>query len=140
MVLEKIILLFSFRFNPPFEKGLAPHLNKPKTPSSNAALWQVWFNLAKWFWRRLNCRQCISDVSILSPHGKGRCPSFYKLNLYIRGCFVSSLVEFGSGEEDENVKSLQTDGQTDRWQTIRNQKSSCYQFWWAKNVFTDNTL
>ena len=30
----------------------------------------------------------------------------------------------GSGEEDENVKSLQTDGQTDRRRTIGDQKSS----------------
>ena len=45
---------------------------------------------------------------------KGVVLHFYKLNLYTRGCFVSSLVEFGSGEEDENVKTLQTDGQTDR--------------------------
>ena len=39
---------------------------------------------------------------------------------------MPSFVEIGekSGENDENVKSLQTDGQTDRRRTTGDQKSS----------------
>ena len=41
-----------FRNYLPFEKGLALHLNKLESPSTNNALWQVWLKLALWFWRR----------------------------------------------------------------------------------------
>ena len=36
----------------PLEKGGAIHLNKLKSPSPKNALWQVWLELAQWFWRR----------------------------------------------------------------------------------------
>ena len=44
----------------------------------------------------------------------------------------------GSGEEDENVKSLQTDGQTEGRRTKDNrrpQKLTSYQLRWAKKPF-----
>ena len=39
----------------------------------------------------------------------------------------------GSGEEDENVKSLQTDGQTDEWQQVIRKAHLSFQLRWAKN-------
>ena len=41
-----------FRDYIPLEKGVALHLNKLESPSPKDALCQVWFKLAKWFWRR----------------------------------------------------------------------------------------
>jgi hypothetical protein len=35
-----------------FEEGLALYLNKLEFPSPKDNLYQVWFNLACWFWRR----------------------------------------------------------------------------------------
>ena len=40
----------------------------------------------------------------------------------------------GSGEEDENVKSLQIDGRTDM-RTTGDQKISLEQFRWSKSIF-----
>jgi hypothetical protein len=36
----------------PFEEGLALYLNKLEFPSPKDSLYQVWLNLACWFWRR----------------------------------------------------------------------------------------
>ena len=41
-----------FRNYLPFEKGRGLHLNKLDSPSPKDALCQVWFEMAKWFWRR----------------------------------------------------------------------------------------
>jgi hypothetical protein len=35
----------------PFEEDLALYLNKLEIPSPKDNLYQVWFNLACWFWR-----------------------------------------------------------------------------------------
>jgi hypothetical protein len=36
----------------PFEEDLAFYLNKLEFPSSKDNVYQVWLNLASWFWRR----------------------------------------------------------------------------------------
>ena len=49
------------------------------------------------------------------PFGKGCGLSFEHIwILFTQGCFVSSLVEIGSREEDENVKSLRQQRQRQR--------------------------
>ena len=71
--------------------------------------------------------KCNSAILLLSPLGRGRGPSFEQTWIpFTQGCFGWNWPS-GSGEEDENVKSLQkdrqtdrqtdgqTDGQTDRW-------------------------
>ena len=64
---------------------------------------------------------------IISPWKRAG-PSFEQTWIpFTQGCFVPSLVEIGPvvlETEDENVKSLQTDGQTDRRRTIGDQKTS----------------
>ena len=41
-------------------------------------------------------RQCVSDISKLSPLGRGRDPLFQKTRIPInQGCFMPSLVEIG---------------------------------------------
>ena len=60
VALEKKIFYFSkyfYYFNvfvlflnyPPFEKGVAFHLNKRESPSPDDTLFQVYLKLAKWF-------------------------------------------------------------------------------------------
>ena len=77
-----------FRNFLPLEKSGALHLNKLESPSPRDTLCQVWLKLAQWFLRSCHF---IFIISQLSPLWEGR----------------------GSGEEDENVKSLQTDERTD---------------------------
>ena len=44
----------------PLEKGVALHLNKLESPSTNDALCQVWLKLDQWFWRR----RCFNFVNV----------------------------------------------------------------------------
>ena len=71
---------------------------------------------------------CVFTILSSSPIGKGQGPLKKLLIPFNQGCFVPSLVSIAwpssSGEEDENVKSLQTDRRTDRRRTIGDQKSS----------------
>jgi hypothetical protein len=79
MVLGKKIFLidltqfFHFCDYFPFEEGLDPYLNKLEFPLPKDNLYQVWFNLACWFWRRGFKKnvQCIFTLSLLSPLGAG---------------------------------------------------------------------
>ena len=75
-------------------------------------------------------RLCIFTFPYLSSLVEGCGPSFEQTWIpFTLGCFVPSLVEIGPGEEDENVKSLQMDRQTDdSQQAIRKAH-----FRWAKN-------
>ena len=62
VVLEKNILkvvnLFSLIPNYlPFGKGVALHLHKLESPSPRDILYQVWLQLAQWFWRRWKCEK-----------------------------------------------------------------------------------
>ena len=58
VVLEKKILkcfhynFYNFRYYLPLERGVALYFNKLDTPPPKNALCQVWFKLAKRFWRR----------------------------------------------------------------------------------------
>ena len=83
--------------------------------------------------------QCIFAISLLSPLGKGQGPSFEQIWIPLtQGCFVPRLVEIDPvvQEKMNNVKSLQTDGQTegqtdDGRQVIRKAHLS-FQLRWAK--------
>ena len=124
----------------PFEKGVALHLTKLKAPSPKDALCQIWLKLAQWFWK----------LSIHFYYFLIICP-FRRVGLFIWTNFNPlhhgiRCVKFDwnwssdSGEEDKNVKSLQTDGQTvrrtdrqtyDGRQVIR----KAHLLRWAKNGF-----
>jgi hypothetical protein len=62
----------------PFEEDLAIYLNKLEFSSSKDNLYQVWLNLACWFWRRRYWKkfQCIFTLSQLSPLEEGLSTSF----------------------------------------------------------------
>jgi hypothetical protein len=60
----------------PFEKVPALYLNKLEFPLPKDNVFQVWLNLACWFWRRIFFFQCIFTLSLLSPLGEGLSPSF----------------------------------------------------------------
>ena len=122
MVLQKKIFWFRpcillFRNYLPLEKDVALRLNKLESHSPKDGLCQVWLKLAIWSWRR---RFWISSmyfryfviISLLI-----RAWPFILINLnpfHPRMLCVKfgRILPSGSGEEDEIVKSLQTDGQT----------------------------
>ena len=68
--------------------------------------------------------QCIFDISLLSPLEIGRGPLFEQTWIpFTQGCFGPILVEIAPacdpGEEDEIVKSLQTDEQSNGRKAIK---------------------
>ena len=69
-------------------------------------------------------RQDIFTISLLSPLGKGRAPTFEQSEIpFTRGCFVPSLVKIGPVAQSKKEKftdrwtGRQTDRQTDRQTT-----------------------
>ena len=119
------------------EKDRALHLNKLKSPSPKDALCQIWLKLAQWFWRRrfLNLVNVFCYFVIISPWKRAR-PFIWT---YLNPLHPRMLcAKFGwnwlssSGEEDENVKSLQTDGQTDDVQQVIRKVHLSFQLRWAK--------
>ena len=116
--------LFLFRYIHLLEKGGALNLNKLESPSPKDALCKVWLKLAQWFWRRrlLNVVNLFLLFHNYLPFEKGVALHLNKLEYPSP---KDALCQFGwnwpstrgSGEEDENVKSLQTEGQTDRQTT-----------------------
>jgi hypothetical protein len=73
-------------------------LKKFEFPSPKDNLYQVWLNLACWFWRRRFFKkiQCIFTLSLLSPLGEGLFPSFEQTWIpSTQGWFVPSLVKIG---------------------------------------------
>ena len=113
----------------PSEKSGALHFNKLKFPSPKDALCQVWLKLIQWFLRRRFCY--IVNVFLLFdnylPLEKGGALHLNKLEFPLPRVLCAKFNwnwSSGSGEEDENVKSLQTDGRTDRQRTTNDQKSS----------------
>ena len=85
-----------------------------KVASHKNALWQVWLNLAQWFWRRfLNFVNLFSLFRNYPPLGKGCGPSFEQIWINFNPLHLGMLcTKFswiwpsGSGEEEGNVNSL----------------------------------
>jgi hypothetical protein len=86
--------IFAFCDYLPVEKDLALYLNKLEFPPPKD-VYQVWLNLACWFWRRrfLIFFNCICTFLLLSPLGEGQSPSFEETWIPpFQGWFVPSLV------------------------------------------------
>ena len=107
-----------FRNYLPLEKGRALHLNKAESPSPKDALCQVWLKLAQWFWRRrffFILSMFFHYFVIISPWKRAGPFIWTNLNLLHQRVLCAKFGwnwSIGSGEEDENVKSL-------RWQQRR---------------------
>ena len=118
----------------PLKKGVALLLNKLETQLFKDAVCNFWLKLTYWFWRSrfLNFVNFLSYFIIISSLKKGGGLHLNKLEssspknaLYQ---VWLKLANFGCGEEDKNVKSLQTDKQIDRqmnwWRMTGDQKGS----------------
>ena len=80
-VLEKRIFkfrqcIFAISLSSPFEKGIGPSLEPICILIQRMLCFQVWLKLVQWFWRRFLNFINVFSLSLLSLHGKGRCPSF----------------------------------------------------------------
>ena len=143
-----IIMLIERRKNPLFT---LLHLNKLESPSLKDALCQVWLKLAQLVKRRrfLNFVNVFllfgNYFPIISPLGRAWPFIWTILNPLHPGKLCAKFGwnwPSGSGGEDENVKSLQTDrwtdgrtdGQTDGRQVIRKAHMS-FQLRELKNSF-----
>ena len=88
------------------------NFNKIEYMSPKEAFSQVWMKLALWFWR-------VRKLDALLRYylsRKRRVPLLIKLEFPSPKhalCQVWLILLRGFGEEDKNVKSLQTDGRTD---------------------------
>ena len=99
----------------PLEKGVALHLNKLESPSPKYALCQVWLTLAQWFTRFFLDFFIVFSLFRYYLLWKRGWPFIWtNLNsLYPRMLFAKFGWNWTSGSgENENVKSLQRDGQT----------------------------
>ena len=104
-----------------FEADLALYLNKLESPLRRDNLYQVWLNLACWFWRRrsiffLNF-QCTFTLLPLSPLGEGQSPSFEQTWIPSPKddlCQVWLKLAQRFWRRSRKCKSLQTDRQADR--------------------------
>jgi hypothetical protein len=73
VVLEKIFkwphLIITFLWLSPLRRGPGPYLNKHEFPSPKDNVYQVWLNLACWFWRRrfLKIFSVFFSFAIISP-------------------------------------------------------------------------
>ena len=91
---------------------------------------QVWLKWAQWIWRRrffLNFVNVFSLFHNYLPLEKAEALHLKKMNPLHPRMHCANFGwngPSGSGEEDENVKSLQTDRRTDRRRTKSYQKSS----------------
>ena len=149
VVLEKkmffnFVNVFSLFLNYlPLEKGGALHLNKVEYPSPKDAMCQIWLKLAQWFWRR-RFFYFINVFSLFRNYRNFEKGGDLHLNKLESPSSKDVVCQFGwnwpsgSREEDENVKSLQTDRRTDRQtddvrQVIRKAHLS-FQLRWAKNT------
>ena len=100
-----------FRYYLPLEKGGALHLNKLESPLPKDVLCQVWLKLAQWFWRR---RLFISSMYFhylcnylpLEKAGPFIWTNLNPLHPRMLCAKFGWNWPSGSGEEDENVKSL----------------------------------
>ena len=121
VILEKN---FRFRYYLSLEKGMSLYLNKLESSSPENVLCQVWLKLAQLFWRRFFK---ISLFRNFLPVKKGVVLNLNKLESSRPSLLCAKFGwnwPCGSGEVDENVKSLRTDGQTvDGRQAIRSEVS-----------------
>ena len=90
-----------------------------ESPLPKDALCQVWLKLAQWFWRRrfFNFVNVFLQFRNYLHLEKGKALLLIKLEYLSPKDFLCQVwlkLASGSGEEDINVKSLHTDGQTDR--------------------------
>ena len=113
--LNFINVFWLFRNYLHLEKGGALHLNKLESPLPKDALCQVWLKLAQWFWRRffLISSMYFHYFIIISPWKRARPFIWTNMNpLHPRMLCAKFGWNWlsGSGEEYENVKSLQMDG------------------------------
>ena len=114
---------------PLFEKRiLVFYLYKFGFPLPKDALFQIWWRLAWWFWRRRHFQ--VYNFTIISPLRKPLDLCLNNLQMFYAkfGWNLSSR----SGEEFENMKCFKTDRKTrDGWQVIRKAHLS-FQLKWAK--------
>ena len=104
-----ILLLSSLR------KGHDLRFKQIEFSSQKDALWRVWLKLTQWFWRfwrlfKLPVYQFIFALSLKSPLGKGCGPSFEQTWILYSSILCAKFSwnwPCGSGDEDENVKSIQ---------------------------------
>ena len=154
MILEKKISWFQqcifcyFVIISPWKRALPfiwTYLN-PHHPIREA-VFQVWLKMTQWFWRRFKTkfvnlfslfRNYLPLEMGMVLHMKNCSPLINYLPLekdvalwipFTKGCFVPSFV--GSWE-DENVKSLRTDGRTDDEQQAIRKAHMSFQHRWAK--------
>ena len=112
ILINKFLLIHS---SLPLEKGGTLHLNKHESPSPNNDLSKFWLKLAQWFWRRIFLKffNVFSLFRNYLPLEMGVKFIFKNLNPHQARMLCAKFGwnwPSGSWEEDENVKSLQTDG------------------------------
>ena len=112
----KFCVFYLFCYNFPSEKNVALRLNKLEVPLPMYALCQVWLKFAKWAWRRfwnfINIFSlfCYTWYEGIALHFNKLVYTLYQMMLYAKfGLNWPST----SGENNENVKSLQTNRLTD---------------------------
>ena len=94
------------------EKDVILHLNQLESPSPKDALCQVWLKLTHWFWRR-RFSKFVNVFSLFRNYFPFEKAGFF-IWINLNSCDPRMLcAKFsgnwptGSGEEEENVKSLQ---------------------------------
>ena len=111
-------VFFAISLLSPLGKGWGLSLNKLESLTPKDALCLAWLKVGQMVMEKKNFKfwQCIFATSLSSPLGKGRGPSFEKkLNPPHQRMLCAPLGSNwpnGSGGEDENVNSLQTDRQS----------------------------
>ena len=115
-----------FRIYLPFEKWGALHLKKFESPSPKDNLYQGWLKLVQWLLKKRFFKFVNFCYFVISPLGKGRGPSFEKLESPSPKNAVTAKVGWnwpsGSGGEDVhvNVKSLRRQ----QWQWRQRQRTT----------------
>ena len=136
---SKLWLYFKVDFekkHTPFwiELNTIPHLLHLESPSFKIVLCQVWSKLAKLFWTRIYI--ILGNVFWLFRNyftlEKGMALFWKNLNTLHQKMFCAKFGwnwPCGSWAEDENGKSLQTDGRTDGRQLIKKSTLSIQLCW-----------
>jgi hypothetical protein len=100
VVLEKKIFKWPhpiFTIISPFEEDLTLYLNKLEFPSPKDNLYQVWLNLAGWFWRRFFKNFSVFLLFLYYLPLETGYPLLLKTTWipFTQGWFVPSLVKIG---------------------------------------------